>query len=68
MEYACRAGAVAAVKTDPDVAVRLGRRAIRPLTAKLGDPDKGVRGAAANALTQLGDERAITSLVKALKK
>jgi hypothetical protein len=60
--------AVAAVKTDPDVAVRLGRRAIGPLTAKLGDPDKGVRGAAANALTQLGDERAIASLVKALKK
>lgn len=59
---------VAAVKTDPDVAVRLGRRAIGALIEKLGDPDKAVRGAAANALTQLGDERGIERLVNALKK
>lgn len=51
--------AVAAVKADPDMAVRLGKRAIAPLMEKLEDPDKSVRGAAANALTQLGDPRAI---------
>lgn len=51
--------AVAAVKADPDMAVRLGQRAIAPLIEKLHDPDKAVRGAAANALTQLGDSRAI---------
>ncbi len=48
--------AVAAVKTDPDLAVRLGRRAIPALVEKLRDPDRAVRGAAANALIQLGDE------------
>jgi HEAT repeat protein len=41
------------------MAVRLGRRAIKPLLEKLNDPDKAVRGAAANALMQLGDSRAI---------
>jgi hypothetical protein len=51
--------AVAAVKADPDMAVRLGRRAIGPLVKKLRDPDRAVRGAAANALTQLGDTHAI---------
>src|SRR5207248_9000791 len=54
--------AVAAVKADPDMAVRLGRRAIAPLVGKLRDPDKVVRGAAANALTHLGDRRAIRQL------
>ena len=44
------------------MAVRVGRRAIPPLIEKLGDPDKGVRGAAANALMQLGDRRAIEPL------
>ena len=51
--------AVAAVKADPEMAVRLGRRAIGPLLEKLHDPDKAVRGAAANALMQLGDSHAI---------
>lgn len=51
--------AVAVVKADPHVAVRLGRRAVAPLIEKLQDPDKVVRGAAANALMQLGDARAI---------
>jgi hypothetical protein len=51
--------AVAAVKADPGMAVRLGRRAIAPLLRKLHDPDKAVRGAAANALMQLGDSDAI---------
>ena len=60
--------AVAVIKSDPEVAVRLGRRAVGPLLRKLHDPDKKVRGAAANALTQLGDERAAESLAKALRK
>ena len=51
--------AMAALKADPEIAVRLGKRAIPPLLEKLNDPDKGVRGAAANALTQLGDSRAL---------
>jgi hypothetical protein len=51
--------AVAVIKIDPDVAVRLGRRAIPSLLEKLEDPDKSVRGAAANVLTQLGDTTAI---------
>jgi hypothetical protein len=60
--------AVAAVKADPELAVRLGRRAVGPLTEKLQDPDKGVRGAAANALVQLGEGRAIGGLVDASKE
>ena len=51
--------ALAAVKADPDMAVRLGKRAIPPLLEKLNDPDKGVRGAAANALMQLGQSHLI---------
>jgi hypothetical protein len=47
--------AVAAVKADPEMAVRLGMRAVGPLVEKLSDPDRAVRGAAANALTQLGE-------------
>jgi hypothetical protein len=62
------AEAVAAVKADPDMAVRLGQRAIAPLIEKLHDPDKAVRGAAANALTQLGDKRAIQKISEALNE
>ena len=51
--------AVAAVKADPEIAVRLGKRAVGPLIEKLHDPDKGVRGAAANALMQLGESHRI---------
>jgi hypothetical protein len=58
--------AVAAVKADPEMAVRLGRRAIGPLLEKLRDPDKAVRGAAANALTQLGDSHAIRRISEAV--
>ncbi len=60
--------AVAAVKADPDMAVRLGRRAVVPLIARLNDPDKQVRGAAANALMQLGDPRAVEPLRQAMGK
>jgi hypothetical protein len=59
------AEAVAAVRADPEMAVRLGRRAIAPLVAKLHDPDRAVRGAAANALTQLGDHDALRKLSEA---
>jgi hypothetical protein len=59
--------AVAAVKADPEMAVRLGRRAIDPLLKKLHDPDKAVRGAAANALTQLGDSHAIGRISEVIK-
>jgi hypothetical protein len=55
--------AVAAVKADPEMAVRVGRRAVPALLAKLNDPDKAVRGAAANALTQLGAHQALQSLL-----
>jgi len=55
--------AMGALKADPAIAVRLGRRAIPPLLEKLHDPDKVVRGAAANALTQLGDNRALQSIL-----
>jgi hypothetical protein len=58
--------AVAVVKTDPDVAVRVGRRAIPALLDKLSDPDRAVRGAAANAITQLGDPEGIRLMHEAL--
>jgi hypothetical protein len=58
--------AVAVVKTDPDVAVRVGRRAIPWLADKLSDPDRAVRGAAANALTQLGDPDGLRRMHEAL--
>src|SRR5215470_198909 len=59
------AEAVAAIKADPDMAVRLGRRAIPALVEKLSDPDKAVRGAAANALVRLGDKEAIRRISEA---
>ncbi len=58
--------AVAAVKADPAMAVCLGRRAIGPLLEKLHDLDKGVRGAAANALMQRGDHHAIRRISEAV--
>ena len=58
--------AVAVVKTDPDVAVRVGSRAISALIDKLSDPDRAVRGAAANALTQLGDPDALRRMSDAI--
>lgn len=59
--------AVSAVKADPELAVRLGRRAIEPLLEKLRDPDRAVRGAAANALTQLGDADALLRLAEEVR-
>ena len=59
--------AVAAVKADPEMAVRLGKRAVAPLIEKLGDPDRGVRGAAANALMQLGETEALARMAEAAR-
>ncbi len=58
--------AVAVVKIDADVAVRVGRRAIPALVDRLSDPDRAVRGAAANAITQLGDPEGMRLMRKAL--
>jgi hypothetical protein len=58
--------AVAVVQTDPDVAVRVGRRAIPALVKRLGDPDRAVRGAAANAITQINDPEGMNLMHEAL--
>ena len=58
--------AVAVVKTDPDVAVRVGSRAVPALLDKLSDPDRAVRGAAANALTQIGDPEGLRQMSEAI--
>ena len=60
--------AVAVVKTDPDVAVRVGSRAVSALIDKLSDPDRAVRGAAANALTQMGDPDALRLMSEAIRE
>jgi hypothetical protein len=59
--------AMAALKADPSIAVRLGGRAVGPLIEKLDDPDKEVRGAAANALTQLGASHGLERIGAAKK-
>src|SRR5438270_37283 len=59
--------AVAAVKTDLDMAVRLGRRALRPLVRALRDPNAEVRARAAEALGTLGYARAVGPLIAALR-
>jgi HEAT repeat protein len=58
--------AVAAVTADPDMAVRVGRRAVDPLIAKLQDPVPLVRQRAAEALGLLKDRSAVGPLVRAL--
>jgi hypothetical protein len=60
--------AVAVVKTDPDVAVRVGSRAVAALIDKLSDPDRAVRGAAANALTQIGDPEGLRQMSEAIHR
>lgn len=59
--------AVAALKADPDMAVRIGRRAVPALIEKLNDPDDKVRGAAASALLQIGDPRAAEAISASMK-
>jgi len=59
--------AVAALKADPDMAVRIGRRAVPALIDKLNDPDDKVRGAAASALLQIGDPRAAEAISTSMK-
>jgi HEAT repeat protein len=58
--------AVAAVTADPDMAVRVGRRAVDALIAKLPDPVPLVRQRAAEALGLLKDRSAVAPLVRAL--
>jgi hypothetical protein len=60
--------AVAALKADPDMAVRIGQRAVPALIEKLNDPDDKVRGAAASALLQIGDPRAAEAISAAMKR
>ena len=59
---------VAAVKTDPDMAVRIGRRAVGPLiNTLLKDLDADVRKGAIAALGKLKDHLAVEPLINALK-
>jgi HEAT repeat protein len=58
--------AVAAVTADPDMAVRVGRRAVDALIAKLQGPEPLVRQRAAEALGLLRDRGAVGPLVRAL--
>jgi HEAT repeat protein len=58
--------AVAAVTADPDMAVRVGRRAVDALIVKLQDPVPLVRRRAAEALGLLKDRSAVGPLVRAL--
>jgi hypothetical protein len=59
--------AVAAVKSDRELAERLGRRAVGPLIRALQDPNVEVRGRAAETLGTLGDARAVSPLLEALR-
>jgi hypothetical protein len=59
---------VLAIKADPDMAVRLGKRAVAPLIEKLYDSDRAVRGAAANALMQLGETEALARVAEASRE
>jgi hypothetical protein len=68
--------AVAAVKTDPDMAVRIGRRAVEPLIAVLQNTSRIqrikvenwlVRNHVAHALGELHDPRAVGPLIVALQ-
>jgi HEAT repeat protein len=59
--------AVAAVKKDRTLAVRLGRRAIGPLILALQDQDERVRQSAAAALGMLRDARAVEPLLPLLQ-
>jgi hypothetical protein len=59
---------VAAVKTDLDMAVRLGRRALGPLVRALEDDNAEVRARAAEALGALGNDRAVEPLIEALRE
>jgi HEAT repeat protein len=58
--------AVAALRNDPDMARRLGRRAVVPLLDRLHDDDQTVRENAVRVLGQVGGERVVGPLVEAL--
>jgi HEAT repeat protein len=57
---------VAALKQDPDVTRRVGRRAVESLIEELHNPDKTVRAAAVQVLGDLRDDRAVDGLAGAL--
>ena len=57
---------VAALKQDPDVALRLGTRAVLPLIDRLHSEDTDLRGKAAEVLGRLRDRRATGPLIAAL--
>jgi HEAT repeat protein len=57
---------VQALAKDPEMARRLGRRAVEPLIDRLADEDAVVRENAALVLGQVGDVRAVEPLAKAL--
>jgi HEAT repeat protein len=57
---------VGALKQDPDLTRRLGRRALLPLLNALTDPDPALRSNAALVLGQLKDPRALPGLIQAL--
>jgi len=59
--------AVAAVKSDRELAERLGKRAVGPLIRALRDPNAEVRSRAAETLGSLGEDRAVGPLIDALK-
>jgi HEAT repeat protein len=59
--------AVSALKQDPDIPRRLGRRAVGPLLVLLQGPDKDLREKASLVLGELKDPRAIDGLVAALQ-
>src|SRR5262249_5609664 len=57
---------VGALKQDPDITRRLGRRAVEPLIDALDDPDREVRDKAALVLGELGDRQATLPLTALL--
>ena len=59
--------AVAAVKTDVEMPVRIGRRAVEPLIELLKNQDFDVRCNAAMALGDIGDARAVPALIEGLE-
>lgn len=54
--------AVMAVRRDTEMAVRMGRRAVGPLIARLGGKDFRVLANAARALGEIGDRQAVEPL------
>ncbi len=60
--------AVAAVIRDPGMAVRVGRRTVRPLIHELKNPDAAVRLRAADVLGLLRDTEAVGPLIETMNR